>query len=160
MKEQFLRHVEKSGLFSREDKILLAVSGGLDSMVMLDLFIKCGYTIGVAHVNFQLRGSESDEDANLVEMTCKQKNIPYFANRVDTKKYAAENSLSTQVAARELRYSWFQELMERHGYTRLATAHHRNDDVETLLLNIARGTELKTIPERNNYIVRPLLSCS
>lgn len=160
MKEQFLRHVEKSGLFTREDKMLLAVSGGLDSMVMLDLFTECGYTIGVAHVNFQLRGSESDEDASLVERLCKQKNIPCFISRADTKKYAAENSLSTQVAARELRYSWFQELMEKHGYTRLATAHHRNDDVETLLLNIARGTELKTIPERNNYIVRPLLSFS
>jgi tRNA(Ile)-lysidine synthase len=160
MKEQFLRHVEKSGLFTKEDKILLAVSGGLDSMVMLDLFLSCGFTIGAAHVNFQLRGAESDADSRLVEDTCKQKNIPCFTAHVDTKKYAAENDLSTQVAARELRYAWFQEVMEQNGYTRLATAHHRNDNLETLLLNIARGTELKTIPQRNDYIVRPLLSFS
>jgi tRNA(Ile)-lysidine synthase len=158
MKEQFLRHVEKSGLFTNEDKILLAVSGGLDSVVMLDLFLSCGFTIGVAHVNFQLRGNESDADQKLVEDICRQKNIRCFTARVDTKKYASENNLSTQVAARELRYSWFQEVMEQDGYTRLATAHHRNDNLETLLLNIARGTELKTIPQRNDYIIRPLLS--
>lgn len=158
MKEQFLRHVGKSALFSRSDKILLAVSGGLDSMVMLDLFVAAGFTVGVAHVNFQLRGSESDEDTRLVETVCREKNIPCFIARVDTKKYASENNLSTQVAARELRYTWFQEVMEQNGYTKLATAHHRNDNLETLLLNIARGAELKTIPERNDYIVRPLLS--
>jgi tRNA(Ile)-lysidine synthase len=157
MKEQFLRHVGKSGLFTKEDKILLAVSGGLDSMVMFDLFLNCGFTIGVAHVNFQLRGNESDADTKLVEDICKQKNIPCYTARVDTKSYAAENNLSTQVAARELRYSWFQEVMGKNGYTRLATAHHRNDNLETILLNITRGTELKTIPQKNDYIVRPLL---
>lgn len=160
MREQFLRHVEDAALFTREDKILLAVSGGLDSMVMLDLFLACGFTVGVAHVNFQLRGTESDADTRLVEDTCKQQKVSCFITHVDTKKYAAENNLSIQVAARELRYTWFQQVMGKNGFTRLATAHHRNDDLETLLLNIARGTELKTIPEINDYIVRPLLTFS
>jgi tRNA(Ile)-lysidine synthase len=160
MNEQFLRHAEKLGLFTLVDKILLAVSGGLDSMVMLDLFHTAGYHIGVAHVNFQMRGTESDADAELVEDICKQKKIPFYVARVDTKKYAAENNLSTQVAARELRYSWFREVMEKNQYTLLATAHHRNDNIETLLLNIARGTELKSIPEKNEYIIRPLLTLS
>ena len=160
MKEQFLRHVGKSALFTHEDKILLAVSGGLDSMAMLNLFSECGFTIGVAHVNFQLRGSESDGDAQLVEEVCRNKNIPCFTTRVDTKEYAGQHGLSTQIAARELRYNWFREIMAKESYTHLATAHHRNDNLETILLNLARGTELKPIPERNENIVRPLLPFS
>ncbi|MEZ4947719.1 MAG: tRNA lysidine(34) synthetase TilS [Cyclobacteriaceae bacterium] len=150
-----------SRLCSPDQRILLAVSGGIDSMVMLHLFHQVGYKIGVAHCNFQLRGAASDEDERLVKQTCEQLNIPFHAIRFETNNYAAVNRFSTQMAARELRYAWFREVMQAHTYHKLATAHHLNDNLETTLLNFVRGTGIsgiKGIPPTTDNIIRPLLA--
>jgi tRNA(Ile)-lysidine synthase len=160
MKEQFLRHIEQSGLCKQSDRILLAVSGGLDSMVMLHLFHSTGFKPAIAHVNFKLRATESDGDELLVKQVGEQLNLSVNTTSFDTLAYAKENSVSVQVAARELRYLWFDKLMEKEHYTHLATAHHLNDNIETVLMNFVRGTRLKGIPEKNNKIIRPLLSFS
>ena len=139
---------------------MLAVSGGVDSMVMLDLFYTAGFNIGVAHCNFQLREDESDQDENFVQAVSNHLKIPFYAIRFDTNNYAAENGLSVQVAARKLRYKWFEELAQKYDYNLLATAHHLNDNLETTLLNLVRGTGikgLKGIPQKVNRIIRPLL---
>jgi len=158
--EQFLNHIDKFGLCSKSDSILLAVSGGVDSMAMLYLFDEAGFKIGVAHCNFQLRGKESDHDEAFVVQVCKELSIPVFTRRFETEAYAWENSLSTQMAARELRYAWFEELLASHDYHSLATGHHFDDSMETILLNLTRGSStdgLAGIPVKNGNIVRPLL---
>jgi tRNA(Ile)-lysidine synthase len=160
MEEQFIDHIQKAGLVEPDQRILLAVSGGLDSMVMLHLFHRTGFKIGVAHVNFQLRGAESDGDEALVKETCERLGVSCYATRVDTAGYAVTNKLSIQVAARELRYSWFKRFLISKEFALLATAHHLNDQLETVLLNFTRGTSLKSIPERNGYTIRPLLPFS
>lgn len=150
-----------SRLCPPDQRMLLAVSGGVDSMAMLHLFYTAGYKIGVAHCNFQLRDAESDEDEELVQKTCKQWNIPFHTQRFETNNYAAVNGLSTQIAARELRYAWFREVMQAHAYDKLATAHHLNDNLETTLLNFVRGTGIsgmKGIPLTTDNIIRPLLA--
>lgn len=160
MEEQFLDHIRRARLADPSQRILLAVSGGLDSMVMLHLFQAAGFQIGVAHVNFQLRGAESDGDEALVKDTCARLGIACFATCVETRAYAGAQQLSVQVAARELRYAWFKTVMEREHFSLLATAHHLNDRLETVLLNLARGSSLKGIPMRNGNIIRPLLPFS
>jgi tRNA(Ile)-lysidine synthase len=161
--EQFLNHIDQHGLCKKEDRILLAVSGGVDSMVMLDLFQSAGFTVGVAHGNFQLRGSESDQDETFVKEHCARNGIPFFVKRFNTSAYASLNRLSIQLAARELRYAWFDELLMNERYTLLATAHHLNDSIETVLLNWVHGGTsggLLGIPVKNNHIIRPLLFAS
>ncbi|MFZ1807309.1 MAG: tRNA lysidine(34) synthetase TilS, partial [Cyclobacteriaceae bacterium] len=119
-----------------------------------------GYKIGVAHCNFHLRGTASDEDEQLVKQTCEPLKIPFHSTRFDTNNYAAVNGLSTQMAARELRYAWFREVMQADKYDWLATAHHLNDNLETTLLNFVRGTGIsgiKGIPPKTDNIIRPLL---
>ncbi|MFN3840659.1 MAG: tRNA lysidine(34) synthetase TilS [Cyclobacteriaceae bacterium] len=163
MLEQFLNHIEHHRLCRKEDRILLAISGGMDSMVMLDLFHSAGYSIGVAHVNFQLRGAESDADEQFIREICKTKNIPFFSTRFNTSDYAKINRLSVQMAARELRYAWFDELLESTEFSLLATAHHLNDSIETVLLNWIHGGSsdgLLGIPVKNNRTIRPLLFAS
>lgn len=160
MLEQFLNHIERFRLCSRSDLILLAVSGGIDSMAMLYLFREAGFRVGVAHCNFQLRGKESDGDEEFVTRVCKELAIPFFVKRFETEAYAWENTLSTQMAARELRYAWFDDLLNRHSYTHIATGHHFDDSMETILLNITRGSAtdgLAGIPVKNGNIIRPLL---
>jgi tRNA(Ile)-lysidine synthase len=130
--------------------------------VMADLFYKEGYSIGLAHANFQLRGQDSDLDEALVKDMATQWGVPFFGERFETKKHAIENQLSTQMAARELRYAWFAQLMPGR-FTKLATAHHLNDALETTLLNLVRGTGiagLKGIPLQSEYLIRPLLFAS
>lgn len=147
-------------LCNHEQKILLAVSGGVDSMVMLHLFHKAGYKVGVAHCNFQLRGAASDEDEHFVEQVCQQLKVPFHIKRFETNNYAAVNKLSIQMAARELRYTWFHELVQSHMYDCLATAHHLNDNLETTLLNFIRGTGImgmRGIPPKIDNTIRPLL---
>lgn len=154
---------EISRLTSAQPTFLLAVSAGVDSMAMLHLFSKGGYNFAVAHCNFQLRGSASEEDEKLVKKTCKALNIPFHTTRFHTNNYAAANSLSVQMAARELRYTWFRQLMQQHHYQWLATAHHLNDNLETTLLNFVRGTGIsgvRGIPPVNSNIIRPLLAFS
>lgn len=130
-------------------------------MVMAHLFHQAGYTFGVAHCNFQLRGKDSEEDERFVQTWCSQNNISFHVKAFNTNNYAVENGLSIQMAARDLRYIWFKEIMDEHGYTRLATAHHLNDNFETMILNLVRGTGLsglRGIQYKSNNIIRPLIS--
>jgi tRNA(Ile)-lysidine synthase len=144
-------------------RCLLAVSGGLDSMAMLDVFIRNGITVGVAHCNFSLRGTESDLDNQLVKEYCTRHGISFFEKRFDTALVAEELGTSIQVTARTLRYEWFDELASANNYRFIATAHHRDDNAETILLNMVRGTGLQGIagiPIINNMIIRPLIFAS
>lgn len=143
-----------------ESRILLAVSGGLDSMVMLDLFEKTGLTIAVAHANFGLRKKESDGDEKFVKNYCKHKKIPFYSTTFETQKYVAANKVSVQMAARSLRYSWFNELLVDLQFELVATAHHKSDNLETFLINIIRGSGLdgmQGIVPKKDFIIRPLL---
>jgi len=143
--------------------LLLAVSGGIDSMVMLHLFHYFSFNIQVAHCNFGLRGAESDKDEILCMQVCKKFEIPFFSKTFDTTTYANENGLSIQMAARKLRYDWFKELMSSHAISRLATAHHREDQTETILLHLINGRSVRSlggIPLKNGNIIRPLLCTS
>jgi tRNA(Ile)-lysidine synthase len=158
--EQFLNHIERHGLYKPADRILLAISGGIDSMVMLHLFQQAGFTTAVAHCNFQLRGKDADGDEEFVSATAQQLNIPCFVNRFETAQYAELTKLSTQMAARELRYAWFEELLGKYRFNVLATAHHLNDSIETVLLNWVHGSSLEGftgIPVKHNGVIRPLL---
>jgi tRNA(Ile)-lysidine synthase len=146
-----------------DQKILVACSGGLDSMVLLHLFKSLGFTIGVAHCNFTLRKEESDNDLAFVAATALQLKTPIFTKVFQTKNYAKEQGLSTQVAARELRYTWFNSIADTHGYDLIATGHHADDDLETFFINLSRGTGLRGlsgIPEQNQRVIRPLLPFS
>ena len=140
--------------------VLLTVSGGVDSMVMAHLFLGAGIPFAIAHCNFGLRAEASDLDEQLVTDWCTTHNIPFHTTRFDTKQSSAEWKKGTQETARILRYEWFGHLRKEHGYWRIATAHHANDNVETLLINLFRGTGIAGIhgilPE-NGYIIRPLL---
>lgn len=160
MFKQFLNHIREKDLLKPSEKILLAVSGGLDSVVMLHLFQEAGFSVGVAHCNFQLRGEDSDGDEDFVKQICQKLNVPVFVKRFDTQAYAWENNLSIQMAARELRYAWFDHLLDEHHYDWLATGHHFDDTVETILLNWIKGSSaegLTGIPIKNKRIIRPIL---
>ena len=160
MKQSFLTEIAEKKLCTSRDKILLAVSGGIDSMVMLHLFKESGFIIGVAHANFQLRDIDSENDEKFVKQICDKNAIPCFAKRFETETYAQSNHLSIQMAARELRYRWFEELLSEHHFDLVATAHHVNDSIETVLLNLARGSGfegLDGIASKNGSTIRPLL---
>ncbi len=161
MKEQFLNYLEGLGLNKGTAyQPLLAVSGGLDSMVMAHLFQTCGYTFGVAHVNFQLRGVESDGDEQFVKDWCEHRQISFYSVRFETNNYATENKLSIQMAARALRYRWFDEVLTKGNFHFIATAHQLNDSLESVLINLARGSGMEGMagiaPKAGNRI-RPLL---
>jgi tRNA(Ile)-lysidine synthase len=160
MLEKLHNHIVQNFPFLMEKKTLLATSGGLDSMVLLFLFQKLKGKIAVAHCNFQLRGNESNEDEKFVQNYVNQHQIKAFFIRFDTEKYAKINKLSTQVAARNLRYVWFNEIAETEKYDYILTAHHADDNLETFLINLSRGTGiggLIGIPAKNEKIIRPLL---
>ena len=162
MLTKFQHHIEQNFLQLKDKKLLLAVSGGVDSMVLLDLFYKLRFDICIVHCNFQLRGKESDADEMLVRETCQDSYIPYFIESFDTLEFAKENKLSIQLAARKLRYDWFQEIISL-GFDYVLTAHHLDDNVETFLINFTRGTGLEGltgIPAQNGNIIRPLLPFS
>lgn len=161
--EQFENFILQKNLFSKKDKLLLALSGGVDSVVLFDLLRRAGYDFSIAHCNFQLRGEESDADEVFVNSLAKKYNCTVYSKKFDTARYADAKKVSTQVAARELRYSWFAELILKGPETILLTAHHANDNIETLLLNFFKGTGIKGLkgiePKIKNvvWIVRPLL---
>lgn len=160
MLKQFLEFIRKHNLFTPDERILLAISGGLDSMVMLSLFIDAKFTIGVAHANFKLRGEESDGDEAFVKSFCEARGIPFFTTAFDTNNYAAEKKISIQMAARELRYVWFRQLIKQHGFTKLATAHHADDQAETIFLNMVKGEGLNGLtgmPLNKRNVIRPLM---
>lgn len=156
----FQSYINTNKLFHPTEKILLTVSGGKDSMAMLHLFIAAKYTFSVAHCNFQLRGKEADKDELFVQQTCKQLNIPFHSIKFETDAFAEKNKVSTQMAARTLRYTWFEELRNTHNYNYIVTAHHQNDVAETMLINLTKGTGLSGlhgIKNKKNTLIRPLL---
>ncbi len=164
---QFQNSIKQQHLFSPKDKLLLAVSGGVDSVVLCDLCKQAGYDFIFAHCNFKLRGEESDRDEHFVKELGKKYSIEVLVQHFDTANYALENKLSTQESARELRYNWFAALLAPDSRLPtpdfLLTAHHADDNNETLLMNFFRGTGLHGltgIPASNNYIRRPLLGFS
>lgn len=147
----------------KNKKILLAISGGIDSVVLTHLLHSHGTELLLAHCNFQLRGEESNGDEAFVRDFAKTLGIPLEVKRFDTHQYAIAHQLNTQLAARELRYEWFYELLETHHCDALATAHHANDNLETFLINLSRGSGLDGllgIPQQTDKIVRPLLQWS
>jgi tRNA(Ile)-lysidine synthetase-like protein len=163
MLQKFQNHLLHNFQFLNGKKILLATSGGKDSMVMVHLFQQLDYKIGIAHCNFQLRGMESFEDQNFVQEYAATNDIPVFITQFDTKAFSEDYKISTQVAARELRYNWFYELLETEKFDYILTAHHADDNLETFLINLSRGTGLEGltgIPEQNEKVVRPLLAFS
>lgn len=161
--ERFRVFITANRLLQEADRVLLAVSGGKDSMLMLRLFYASGIPLEVAHCNFGLRSEESDGDEQLVRDYCASLKVPLHVKRFDTEGYASMHKMSIQMAARELRYAWFTELAVEHGCTKIAVAQHKNDHVETVLFNLARGTGLQglrgILPKRDN-IIRPLLFLS
>ena len=160
MLQKFQSHIFQNFPFLCEKKLLLATSGGLDSMVMVDLFHKLSFEIAIAHCNFQLRGVESFEDQNFVQNYAESNEIKLFVTQFDTEAFAKDYKLSTQVAARELRYNWFHELLETENFDYVLTAHHADDNLETFLINLVRGTGLDGltgIPAQNENVIRPLL---
>ncbi|TXI64274.1 MAG: tRNA lysidine(34) synthetase TilS [Flavobacterium sp.] len=163
MLTKFQYHIAQNFSQLKDKKLLLAVSGGIDSMVLMHLFQQLNYDIAIAHCNFQLRGNESDADELFVKSEAAKFSIPNYFIRFDTENYSKKNKLSIQLAARKLRYDWFQELLLENQLDYLVTAHHLDDNVETFLINFIRGTGLEGltgIPAHNGNIIRPLLPFS
>lgn len=172
---QFITNIAKQNLFQKNDYLLLAVSGGADSVALCELCFQAGFTFEIAHCNFQLRGEESDRDEEFVRTLGEKYGTRVFVKKFDTKGYAEEKRISIQVAARELRYSWFEQLLSnlqpstlniqlasfnRHFSSWLLTAHHANDNIETLLMNFFKGTGIKGLQgilPKQGKIIRPLL---
>ena len=160
MLESFLTYISKEKLFEPSDKLLLAVSGGIDSMVMLYLFRKTGYSFSVAHCNFQLRGADSDGDEQFIRDYCDEHNIRLFVNRFETVEYARQEGISIEMAARDLRYKWFGKLLDNERFDHLATAHHQDDVIETFFINLSRGTGIRGlsgIKSKTGRLIRPIL---
>lgn len=158
--EGFLAFINEHRLFNKTDRILVAVSGGIDSMVLTDLLHRHGFSFGIAHVNFALRGAESEADATFVENRAAHYGVPFHLTRFETEAEAARQGESIQVTARQLRYAWFEDVRQTHGYVAVATAHQADDVLETMLLNLARGTGLTGLTgipiQTEQKVVRPL----
>ncbi len=160
MLSYFLKYGHEQGLFQKGDRILLAVSGGADSVVMAHLFWEAGFEIGIAHCNFQLRGADSEADVAFVQQLAEELEAPFYTIRFDTLEASGEGGISVQMAARQLRYTWLEEQRIAGDYDAIATAHHLDDAVETLLYNFTKGCGLhglQGIPVRQGKIIRPLL---
>jgi tRNA(Ile)-lysidine synthase len=163
MLTKFQNHINENLPFLKKKKLLLATSGGIDSMVLLHLCHQLELDIRVAHCNFQLRSDESDEDEDFVKSQTDKLQIPIFIKKFDTKSFAEKEKLSIQVVARNLRYNWFNTLLINNDYDYILTAHHLDDSLETFLINFTRGSGLDGftgIPQQNGTIIRPLLPFS
>ena len=159
-KHRVQKFIEEKALFTLQDKVLVALSGGADSVALLRVLLSLGYTCECMHCNFHLRGEESDRDEAFVRALCEESSVVLHVTHFETEAYAKAHHQSIEMAARELRYSWFHQLKEEREASVIAVAHHRDDSVETFLLNLMRGTGidgLKGIPVRNEHVVRPLL---
>ena len=151
-------HLKKALALHPNPQVLLACSGGVDSVVLFDLLRKLNYSFAVAHCNFGLRGDASNADAEFVAALCKKAQIPFYIKQFSTQSYADEQQLSIQMAARELRYSWFEELKSTHAFGAILTAHHLNDQLETFMINWGRGSGIKgLLGISSDRILRPLL---
>jgi tRNA(Ile)-lysidine synthase len=160
---EFKKYLAEACCVSESNTYLVAVSGGIDSIVMAHLFKSAGFSFGIIHCNFGLRGEESDGDQAFVSELARSMNVPFYTKEFHTRDYASEQGISIQMAARDLRYAWFIETADKHGYDLIATGHNKNDIVETMLLNFSRGTGfrgLMGIRARHNRIIRPLLFAS
>lgn len=158
--QQFKNFVAQHALWAPGERVLAAVSGGRDSVLLVHLLKQAGISFGIAHCNFKLRPTEAEAEQKFVNALADSFNAPFYTINFDTQSYAQQKGISTQMAARELRYQWFEQLRGNSGYHTIAVAHHQNDSVETILLNLTRGTGiagLHGILPRNGHIIRPLL---
>ncbi|MDA3954096.1 MAG: tRNA lysidine(34) synthetase TilS [Bacteroidales bacterium] len=163
MQQEFQKYIYSNKLFSGKNRLLLGISGGIDSVCMFHLLRQMEIPIGFAHCNFQLRGNESDQDELFVKNLANQYSIPLFTNRFDTKNIAENKGISIQMAARNLRYDWFEEIREKYSYDYITIAHNRDDVIETFLINLTRGSGIKGftgIKPKAGNIIRPLLYAS
>lgn len=154
------RYIYEKELLGRQDRLVVALSGGADSVALLRVLLSLGYSCVAAHCNFHLRAEESDRDEAFVRDLCACMSVPLEVVHFQTEQYSQEKGLSIEMAARELRYAWFEEIRVKHNATVIAVAHHKDDSVETFLLNLSRGTGingLKGIMPKNGNIVRPFL---
>ena len=163
MLDQFKAYINRCNLIAEGEKVVLALSGGIDSMVLADLLLKAKVEFVAAHCDFHLRGEESDGDEKFVREYAEKHDIQYFVKHFDTEKYASENGISIEMAARDLRYAWFEELRQQLGYDKIAVAHHADDQAETFFINLLRGAGLRGLKgmlPQNGVIIRPLLWAS
>lgn len=159
MRSDFLEYIKKNNLFLKSDKLLVAVSGGKDSIVLTDLLALEGFNFEIAHCNFSLRGSESEKDEIFVKELANRYKVKFHSKRFNTEDYAKRNRISIQMAARDLRYTWFNKIKQKIRADYLLTAHHQNDSLETFLINLIRGTGIKGLLgiQTTKTAVRPLL---
>ena len=163
MFNNFIEHININYSFLSESNLLIAISGGIDSVVLAHLCKSLNYKFALAHCNFNLRGEESNADEDFVIELAEQLDVEVFVENFDTEAYAKEKKLSIQMAARELRYNWFDELSNQLEFDYVLTAHHADDNLETFLINFLRGTGingLTGIPKHKDKYVRPLLDFS
>lgn len=163
MIDQFQLYFNRYNLIAEGDKLILALSGGVDSMVLADLLLKAKVEFVAAHCNFHLRGEESDGDERFVREFAEKNGVQCFVKHFDTEQYATEQGISIEMAARELRYAWFEELRQELNYDFIAVAHHADDQLETFFINLLRGAGirgLKGMQPINGNIIRPLLDFS
>lgn len=161
--QKLTNFIEKHQLFGKNDKVLVALSGGADSVALLRILLNEGYLCEAAHCNFHLRGEESDRDEEFVRMLCQKLDVKLHINHFQTADIAAERKISIEMAARDLRYEWFEQVRRESKAKVIAVAHHQDDNVETMLLNLLRGSGLQGllgIRPKNGYVVRPLLAFS
>lgn len=160
MIDQFQAYINRYNLIAEGDKVILALSGGIDSMVLADLLLKVKVDFVAAHCNFHLRGEESDGDEKFVRDYAERNGIQCYVKHFETEKYAAEQGVSIEMAARDLRYAWFEQLRQHLGYDKVAVAHHADDQAETFFINLLRGAGLnglKGMKPQNGVVIRPLL---
>lgn len=160
MLQKFRQFIKDNQLFSDKEPILATVSGGMDSVALCSLLHQAGFTFGIAHCNFKLRGDESDADEEFVRQSASDYGVKFHCKSFDTNEYAGNKGISIQMAARDLRYEWFDQLIKTEKYSVVATAHHLDDQTETFFINLLRGSGIAGIhgilPKQGN-IVRPLL---
>lgn len=162
-KKNFLQFIRDKELLNKDEKVLLAFSGGIDSVVLAKVLKDSKLPFAIAHCNFKLREEESDQDEIFAKKIAALYDVPFFSIQFETKVYSKKNKISIQEAARELRYTWFEQIRADNSFDKIATAHHLNDSIETFFINVLRGTGLKGlkgIPAVNNHVIRPLLFAS
>ncbi|MEI7503224.1 MAG: tRNA lysidine(34) synthetase TilS [Paludibacter sp.] len=163
MQHRVLNYIENHKLLAPKGQVIVGVSGGADSMALLHILLELGYDCVIAHCNFHLRMAESDNDETFVRNFARSLKVPFYSIDFETTKYASDHHISIEMAARDLRYTWFYELLQKHDAQAIAVAHHADDSIETLLMNLVRGTGLRGltgIAPRNEKVVRPLLCCT